>query len=144
VRLERPSRVVVRFVAAALKVAATLARPVGVVGIVLAYALVDLPRDSADRALVADVGRPEPAGGHAAEILSRLDEHDRLANWHRLDGRADAAGRAAVDDNVEITFSGSCFRRENKECCENPAHREAPFVAVDSLLHSLSARADHG
>ena len=63
----------------------------GIVLIVLADALVELAGDAADGRLVADVGGAQAAGGQAAEVLARLDQHDALAHAGRLNRRGDAA-----------------------------------------------------
>ena len=69
-------------------------------------AAVELAGDAADGRLVADVGRPQAAGGQAAEALARLDQHHRLAHPRRLHRRRHAGGRAAVDHHV-ITVSAA-------------------------------------
>src|SRR5437870_4043576 len=97
-RLEGPRSVVLRVVAGTFEVGAFFKRPARVKSIVLLDALIEFARDAADGLLVADIGGAQPAGGEAAEVLAWLDEDDRLAHACRLNGRADAAGGAAVDD----------------------------------------------
>ena len=61
---------------------------------------VEFAGDPADGLLVADVRGAEAAGGQATEELGRLDEYGCAAFAGRLDGRGDAAGGTAVDDDV--------------------------------------------
>ena len=101
--LERPHRAFVGDVAVRTLGEVSLARlmdPLGGVGVIRADARVEFAGDAADGLLVADISGAEAAGGQAAEELRRLDEHGRPAFAGRLDGRGDAAGGAAVDDDV--------------------------------------------
>ena len=82
-----------------------LLTPLGGVGVVPVDALVEFTRHPANRALVADVGRTEPAGGQAAEELRRLDEDGRPAVARGLDGGGDAPRGAPVDHDVGL-FGG--------------------------------------
>ena len=104
VRLEGPGRVLAAVVAWPLEIRALLVFPVFLVLVVAADAAVEIARDAADGLLVADVGGAQSAGGHAAQVLARLDQHDGLAHAGRLDRRRNAARGAAVDDQVIATL----------------------------------------
>ena len=80
---------------------ALLLRPAFRLLVVLPDFSVELPRDPADRALVADVGRAETTGRQAAEELRRLDQHGRLPHPRRLNRRRDTSRGAAVDYDIE-------------------------------------------
>src|SRR5690606_20385213 len=74
--------------------------PSGVVLIVFANRLIELPRDAADDRFVADVGLAESSGGQATDAVARLDQHYRFAHSFGLHSGCDTAGRAAIDDDV--------------------------------------------
>src|SRR5262249_43257423 len=100
--------VLVRLVSAALELRALLVLPVSIVLVVLAEALVELAGETADGLLVADIGGAEPAGSQAAQVLAWFDQDHALAHAGRLHGCADAAGCAAVDDDVEFPLGRVC------------------------------------
>lgn len=52
--------------------------PRGGLGVVLGDAVVELAGEAADGGFVADVGRPEAAGGEAAEVFAGFGEDDSL------------------------------------------------------------------
>ena len=112
-------------------------KPIGgalVVG--LANAGVELACEAADGELVAVVRGAEAAGGHAAEVLRGLDDGDGLAEARGFDGRGDAAGRAAVNDNVVIVGGGESGPKErgcggyqnNKMCAHSIVSRAGRIV----------------
>ena len=84
--------------------------PGGIVLIVLPDAVIEVARQAADGLLVADIGRPQAARREPAQVIRRLDEHDALAHPLGLNRRDDAGRRAAVNDDVDVSRSGS-FRR---------------------------------
>src|SRR5262249_21011654 len=100
VRLEGPHGVVGRAVAVVILALAGLPRLRPVV--VLFHPLVEFAGDAADDCLVPRVGPPQPAGGHAADVLRRLDQYDRIAHACRLDRGGHAPSRSAVDTNVGV------------------------------------------
>ena len=85
----------------------------------LEHAPVKLAGDAADRLLVADVGGPQPAAGQAAQMSARLDEQNALSHPRRLNRRRDAAGRAAVDDDV-VRFVSAGRQREQQQSKRRP------------------------
>jgi hypothetical protein len=70
--------------------------------VVLGNTLVELPGEALDVgvAVVADVRRPEAAGGHAADVSVEYGECDGFSLARALHGGGDATGRAAVDAEV--------------------------------------------
>ncbi len=114
VRLEGPGGVLAAIVARSLEVGALLVFPARLVLIVSADAAVEVAGDAADGSLVADVGGAEAAGGHAAQVLARLDQHDGLAHAGGLDRRRDAARRAAVDDQIIRVFGRTAGGRRDR------------------------------
>ena len=112
VRLEGPGRVLAAVVSSPLEIRVLLIFPVFLVLVVAADAAVEIAGDAADGSLVADVGGAQSAGGHAAQVLARLDQHDGLAHAGSLDCRRNAARGAAVDDQVIATL---CRIQRNAE-----------------------------
>ena len=92
-------------------------------------AAIELARQPADGLLVADVGGAQPAGGQSAEMPARLDEHDALAHPRGLHGGDDAAGRAAVDDDVmdRLRRGGRGGKTREREEDKRAFHGVGPF-----------------
>ena len=61
-----------------------------------AAAAVELARQPADRALVADIGHAEAAGRHAAHRAAMLDQHRSPAEPSGRHGRRDAGSGGAI------------------------------------------------
>ena len=104
---------------------AGLVDPFRVLGVIFGDARIEFAGQSADRLLVADIGGAETAGGQAAEELRRLDQHGRPAFAGRLDGRGDAAGGSAVDDDILGGEGGG----QAEEGQQQGAHGGAPMSA---------------
>jgi hypothetical protein len=61
---------------------------------------VKLPGHPADRVLVPQIGLPEPAGSHAAQMPAGLDQENVEAEVARADRRDDSRGCTSVHDHV--------------------------------------------
>ena len=72
----------------------------------VAHALVEFEGHAADRLLVAEVGRGQAAGSHAADEAVERNEDDRLAESRGLDGGGDSRRGAAVNGDVAIQSPG--------------------------------------
>ena len=70
--------------------------------VVPADLLVEGTAEAADDMLSAEVGPAESAGGHAANVLSRLQDDDAQAGPGDGDGGGDATRRASVDADVGL------------------------------------------
>src|SRR5262245_11517189 len=112
-RLERPHRVIAWAVVLVILPLAVLPR-LGLV-VVLLDPLVILAGDAADRRFVPGVGPAEPAGGESADVLARLDQHDRLAHARGLDRGGHAPGGATVNTHVKLGREGSWGKDEENE-----------------------------
>ncbi len=88
------------------------------------YALIELAGDAADRLLVADVRAPKAAGGQAADVPARLDQHDALAHAGGLHGRGRAGGSRAVNDHVG-PLRGRCGRN-----CKDDEKKSGVHIAL--------------
>jgi hypothetical protein len=115
VRLEGPHRFLVGIVHRAAPIdvlPAVLVIPRFRLLVVLPDAAVKFPRDSADGALVANVGGPETARREPAEKLRRLNQHRGPAHPRRLDHGGNAAGGPAIDDEI-VGTRGAARRGHN-------------------------------
>ena len=80
----------------------------GVVAVVvLPDAMIKLPREAPDHALVSGVGPTESACGETAQMRLGADNDDRFAQPLRLNRCDNARGRATVDDNVGLLSLGT-------------------------------------
>src|SRR5688572_20710307 len=73
--------------------------------IVPADAPVELPRQSADSGLVANVGEPKTTGRHPADTRARFEQHDRTIQPHPLDCGDDSSGGGAIDAEIGLDDS---------------------------------------
>jgi len=77
-----------------------LKRPRRGVVVVRLDAPVELSRQAPDGRRDAEVGPPEPAGGHATDVPGWFEHRRRRPCPHGRDRRDDPASRAAVDDHI--------------------------------------------
>ena len=93
---------------------------------------IKLAGDAADRRLIAHIGRAKPAGGHAAQVPSRLDQHNAFAHAPRLHGGDHtAAGPAVYNDVIGLSFGAREERedRQDKRCKPNKGVRSKTLLA---------------
>ena len=102
VRLECPHRltfwIIVRISGIVLLASFTIPR--GVALIMSPNAMIEVASQTADRRLVADIRRAEPAARQAAYVARGLDENDALSQAVGLNGSHDAGRCAAIDHDV--------------------------------------------
>ena len=98
----------------------------------LADAGVELVREAADGELVAVIGGAEAAGSHAAEVLAGLDDGDGFAESGGFDRGGDAAGSAAVDDDV-VVICENLFGKRRKY---DDRHKAQVLVGIRSTVAS--------
>ncbi len=113
---------------------ALLPLPGCVVLVILPDAVVELPGESADHALLSGVGPAQASRGKSAEMLVRAHDHDRLAHALGLHGGHDTRGRAAVDDDV-VDLSGEGRGNAKKQGKSDwGGTRHDASIRVESLI----------
>ena len=80
-----------------------------------AGAPIELEGRPADDFAAADIGVRKSSGDHAAHVTAGFEKRHREAHACGADGRHDAAGSGAVDNQVVLRLGGQDRRAEQKE-----------------------------
>ncbi len=103
--------------------------PVGV-AVHAMNSLIEFASHTADRSLVADVGRPETSGRQSSEMLRRFDQCDGVPQLGRCDRSNDPAAGTAVDDQIDLRIL----------CVERPRGQKTPqgYEGQGQPIYSIS------
>src|SRR5262249_49931966 len=86
------------------------------------------------------VGGAQTARDHAADVLAWFDQDDTFTFARRRDGRNDAAGRAAVDDDISPLLRRRRLSEQPEEDAEGKGAETADALAHEADLSRQTLR----